>query len=276
MAVVSYQSNNIHNTKELTVSEIVDKLKDDNIIDNNMTFTQNSNYKFSYNGYIKDTSGSIVENVTLTDKITSLEISPHQSMAIGTRIIKCIDGKVESKQNSTTEFYITPDESPSGYKFAYWIDKYDNIYSYSGIKSLWRTVDNNNFTAIYVKESVDFVPTICVNSYSSDQTQDGYLVFLTAFEIPENMNVLSFKIGLLGTSNQSIANNTDLVVDKSYTDVYYKGASHQISDASSGTYNWAKSSVGTSIWYVRGYITVNYEDGTSETVYAPNIISEHK
>ena len=113
MAVVSYKFDNIHNTKELTVSEIVDKLKDANIIDNNMTFTQNINYKLSYNGYIKDNSGEIVENVTLTNRITSLEISPNQSHAIGTRIIKCIDGKVESEPNSTTWFDITPDESPS-------------------------------------------------------------------------------------------------------------------------------------------------------------------
>ena len=111
MAVVSYQSDNIHNTKKLTVSEIVDKLKDDNIIDNNMTFMQNSSYKFSYNGYIKDNSGNIVENVTLTDNITSLDISPIHSKATGTRTIKCIDGKVELKQNSTTLFEITPDES---------------------------------------------------------------------------------------------------------------------------------------------------------------------
>lgn len=276
MAVVSYQFDNIHNTKELTVSEIVDKLKDANIIDNNMTFTQNINYKLSYNGYIKDNSGEIVENVTLTNRITSLEISPNQSHATGTRIIKCIDGKIESRPNSTTWFYITPDESPSGYKFAYWIDKYDNIYSYTGTKNAWSTVDNNTFTAIYVKEDVNIVPKICVNSYSTTQTQDEYLVFSTSFEIPKNMNVLSFKDGLLGTSNQTIANNDDLVVDKSYADVYYKGISHQISDGRCGTYGWYKSSVGTSTWYVRGYITVNYEDGTTETFYSPSIVSAHK
>ena len=90
------------------------------------------------------------------------------------------------------------------------------------------------------------------------------------------MNVLSYKYALLGTSNQTIANNDDLVVDKSYADVYYKGISHQISDGRNGTYGWGKSSVGTSTWYVRGYITVNYEDGTTETFYSPSIVSAHK
>ena len=276
IAVVSYQADIINSRKTLTVSEIVDKLKDDNIIDDNMTFVENSNYKFSYNGYIKDTTGEIVENVKLTDNITSLEIAPNSPKANGTRLIKCIDGKIQPSTSKENWFDITPDEAPYGYKFAYWIDKYDNIYSYTGNRRGWSTVNDNTFIAIYVKENISIVPKICVNSYSTSQTQEGYLSFQTAYEIPSSLNVTSFKDGLLGTSNQSLANNTDFVVDKSYSDVYYKGASHGIADGDHGVYYWNKSSVGTSTWYVRGYVTVNYENGTTETFYSPSIISAHK
>ena len=163
IAVVSYQADNIKNSRTLTVSEIVDKLKDDSIIDDNMTFVENSNYKLSYNGYIKDTTGEIVENVKLTDNITSLEIAPNQNRAIGTRLIKCIDGKIQPRESREKWFDITPDEAPDGYKFAYWIDKYDNIYSYSGNRRDWSTVDDNTFIAIYVKDNISIIPKICVN-----------------------------------------------------------------------------------------------------------------
>ena len=275
VAIMGYKLDNISNDRELTVSEIVDKLKEDNFIDNNMKFTQNNDYRLTYNGYIKNTQGEIVENIKLSDEVTEIEVSPYllyPEDGVGTRTIKCINGIV-THGNKDWEFYLNSNEAPSGYKFGYWIDENDNIYSYQNRR--WgEGVSDNIFTAIYVKEDIDIVPQICVNAYSTTQMVEEMLSFNAITEVPKNLNITSCYSGVLGTSNKSIANTTDLVVDKSYEDVYYKKSKTWTVDVNN--YSWTKSNVGTNTWYVRGYATVTYTDGTTETFYSPTIVSAHR
>lgn len=270
------QIDEINTGKKLTVSEKIDKLKEKNVLDNNMNFVQNKDYKLTYNGNIIDSSGTIAEVIILTDNILYEEAK--KSNVTGSCIIKCVDGKIEKILD--TSIKLIPDEAPSGYKFAYWIDKFENIYSYNENYCIYAQefVMDNIFTAIYVKKETEIIPRVCVNIYPATISEDGKLSFLTTMEVPQNLNCTSITHGLLGTSNQLIANERDLVVDTTYSgvDLYIKKNADCYSTTKHDIYVWNKTNVGTSTWYARGYATFTYEDGTTETIYSPNIVSAHK
>ena len=257
------------NQNDFTSSEVIDKLVESGILESDRkTFTNNSNYTLSTNGDILH-NGNTIETVELTKNITSLEVnvSPSiSSIVTGTRIITCKDGTVQYSHPDTDDkarFTIIANTPPSGKKFAYWIDKYNNIVSYYSTQLLL-TIDDNTYTAIYVDEQEYITKTPCINIYSNNQTKDGYLQFQSFF-VSNSSTYIPTHVGTLATKNINLANKTDLIVETTNSEIYYRGS--DISKTINYAYNWTKSNVGSDTWYCRGYATLTYEDGSTETIY---------
>lgn len=261
--------------KDFTSSEVIDKLVERGILKSDRTtFTNNNNYSLLTNGNIL-LNGNTIETIDLTNNVSSLEVKPSSSRAIGTRMIACKDGIVQYANPDTDDkenFKIIASNPPSGKKFAYWIDKYNNIVSYFPMTPLYTVVDNT-YTAIYVDEKEDITKTCCINIYSTNQTQDGYLAFQSLF-VGDKNTFVSLHMGTLATNNPSLATKENLIVETTNSEIYYRGSDpNNIYD--SFAYYWNKSNVGNDTWYCRGYATITYNDGTTETIYT-DIISEQK
>lgn len=280
--LTSVQIERLNGENALTVSEVIDRLKDKNIINDDMTFVQNPNYSFTYTGGIQDNSGETVENIEIVDDDDILKreiICPPLASGVDgvDRVAGVIDGTFSYYNEYIGNLMIKANEAPTGYKFAYWIDKKGNIYSYDEEQQL-SLIEDDTFTAVYVKDEETVVPKICVNAYATNRTQDGILHFMTCIKVPQNYKdeyLEWFKVYSLGTSNASIANENDLIVDTTYSgsDLYVRtGDCHE---PNGELYIWGKTNVGEETWYYRGAAVMTRKDGTTETFYSP-IISINK
>ena len=89
----------------MTSSEIIDKLKEANIINNNLEFVGNTEYSVSYNGNIMDSSGKIVDTFDIQgdNVITELEVPVAKNagrMNSGaTCTVRCVSGTVVMDPN---------------------------------------------------------------------------------------------------------------------------------------------------------------------------------
>lgn len=266
---------NIDNTN-LVSAETIDKLVEKGVLNSDRsTFTNNNNYKLLRTGDIVY-NGTIVERVELTNSISYLEVTPTAVAAtIGTRMITCKDGIVEYiKPEDKTRFNVIANPAPAGKKFAFWVDKYDNIVSYNSTQE-FLTIDNNTYYAIYVNEDENVTKTHCLNIYSSNKTQDGMLAFQAYFVCnPELTDTyVSSNIGVLATNNVNLSTETDLIVGTTNPEIIFK--SHEVFNTLI-SYSLTKSNAGSDVWYCRAHATITYSDGTTETIYSPNITSIQK
>ena len=98
MELVSIKIDNYSNNEILTSSEIIEKMKEDNIINDDLTFVSNPEYSISYNGSITDSSGEVVEDVDIQNSSTINELqlsTPSAATAsTGTFTVKCVNGTI--------------------------------------------------------------------------------------------------------------------------------------------------------------------------------------
>jgi len=262
--------------KHFATTEAIDKLVEKGILNSDRTtFANNTNYKLLPNGDIVY-NDTVVESAELTTSISSLEVTPTAAYStIGSRMITCKDGIVEYiNPEDKTRFNIIANDAPVGKKFAYWVDKYNNIVSYNSTQE-FLTITDNTYTAIYVDENENITKTHCLNIYSSNETQDGMLAFQAYFVCnPELIdNYASAHIGVLVTDNVNLSTETDLVVGTTNPEIIFKNRENFNTLIS---YSLTKSNAGSNVWYCRGHITITYSDGTTETIYSPNITSIKK
>jgi len=281
-----------NNLADLTVSEIIDKLKENGILNDDMTFVSNSDYSLSYNGNIIDRNGNKIKSLNLTNNIVSLEVDVPGSagVATGNRTIKVVNGSLtldnildSNAPNKKPYFTFEANPAPQGYKFAYWIDQNNNIIDYYNKHERITAITDMTYTAIYIKENEIITPKICVNAYASTQTKENSIQFSTRSSITnEDMILADGKdtCGILATNSINFATENYMTVDKNTstsnsTQLFYNRNVTNVSDTSY-TLNWSKSNVGTDTWYVRGYRTIkNKKTGKTQTYYS-NIISAHK
>ncbi len=277
MEVLALQMENVN----ISASEVIDKLVEKHILENDgKTFTSNHSYSLSPSGNIL-LNGNIIENINLTNNINTLEVKVSSIVVsdavgylpIGNRLVTVKDGFVEFHPDDTDESYykITAKEPPNGKKFAYWIDQHENIVSYDS-SDYKRCVTDMTYTPVYVDQNEEIAINDTINIYSTNEVQEGFLVFQSIFKLENSENFSSVHTGTLATKNIDLANETDLVVETTNSEIYYRG----MDDSHARTiYNWIKSNVGTETWYCRGYATITYTDGTTKTIYS-NIISEQR
>lgn len=284
LALVNIKAEN--NLTKLTVSEKIDKLKENGILNDDMSFVSNNDYSLSYNGDIIDANNNIIKNIQLYDNVAQLEVNTQStaSVAVGTRVVKVVDGTIEYKSNTDhSRFTLKANSAPEGYKFAYWIDQNNNIVDYRNPASEYCVIADMVYTAVFVKKSEAITPKVCINVYSTTQTQENKLQFQSYSYMP--FSTANFQIiasGVLATNNINLANENDMTTEKETdtTDTsnlfYKKTAKGMTTNTESVKYAWSKSNVGTDTWYVRGYITIkNKQTGETQTYYS-NIISAHK
>lgn len=271
-----------NNLADLTVSEKIDKLKENGILNDDMTFVSNSDYSLSYNGNIIDTNGNELNNIQLYNNIETLEVNVQSAatVAVGTRIVKVVNGKVYFEdENNKSNFTIEANPAPEGYKFAYWIDQNNNILDYRSVRTNCAVITDMIFTAIYVKESENITPKVCVIVYATTQTQDNKLQFQSYGYMPYDSSNYEHTSGVLATNNINFANENYMTIEKetstsNSSELFYKKKAN--GSAVGITYAWYKSNVGTDTFYVRGYSTIkNKQTGETQTYYS-NIISAHK
>lgn len=277
---------------DLTVSEKIDKLKENGILNDDMTFVSNSDYSLSYNGNIIDANGNTINSLNLSNDIVSIEVdvASFASAATGKRTIKVINGSLTldnkpDSNDSTKKPYFTfeANPAPEGYKFAYWIDQNNNIIDYYNKHESLAVITDMTYTAIYIKENEIITPKVCVNVYATTQTQENKLQFNTRSSVTNEERLISdYKdiCGILATNNKNYATENYMTVDKTTStsnssQLFYNRNNTNISDFSY-TFNWSKGNVGTDTWYARGYRTIkNKKTGKTQTYYS-SIISVHK
>lgn len=270
----------------MTASEIIDKLKEANVINNNLQIVENTEYSISYNGNIMDSSGKVVDTFKIQgdSAISELEVpvpSTAGSMISGaTCTIKCVNGSITQNPegNDETVYGIIPNQAPIGYKFSYWIDKFNNIVSYSTNQYL-RTIVDNVYTSVYVRSDMQVDKQICVNVYASNtQTRENELQFMTMQTSDLNLSDYELTVGGLITNIPELANENDMVIsrsnDTSAAHFFYNVSMSCTTDDNS--YSLAKSNVGSYTWYYRGYTTVKKKSDNSTQTYYSNIISIKK
>ena len=160
---------------------------------------------------------------------------------------------------------ITEEVLENGKKFAYWVDKYDNIVSYLSKEKI-NTIIDNTYIPIYVNENETINKNVCINTYWSNNTEDNYLQAQVWSLLPTNQDVTC---GLLATSNPNLATVEKLVVGTTNPEIYYKVKNI---NNRSYFYYWSKANVGTMKWYCRGYVTTKNNNKT----YYSDIISIKK
>ena len=104
MKLAEFQMENIEDKRnKLTVSEFMEKLKEDNIIDEESKFIQNNTYTLTYNGNIRNLNGENVGKTQIANNIQTIELSAEGSgRATGVRILKCIDCNLEEGKGENT------------------------------------------------------------------------------------------------------------------------------------------------------------------------------
>ena len=259
-----------------TTSDVIERIKIKRIINDDLTFTENSNYSLRYCGDIVK-NGAILDNVCLTDNFDinsdiNVPMILLEMVTISDRTIRCNDGIIRVNDNLEM-FEIVANQPTDGKKFAYWVDKYNNIISYEESQEL-KTIIDNTYVAIYVDESVEINPNITINVYGSNQAEENKLAYNCCLHIPKNDNsIVSGEYGILATKYKNLANENELIVQTTNSDIYYK-TSRTFAKTNNFFY-WSKKDANDDRYYVRGWATLEYKDGSTKTIYT-DIISEVK
>jgi len=211
LEVISYKLNNSITGGNLTVSEIIDKLKENDIINEDMIFKQNNNYQLTYSGDIIDVNGDIKDNIKLFDKSLVYDIADEHinlNSYDGKCIVTIVDGKKEN------ESFIANDE-PYGYKFAYWVNQDNKIVSLHESIAEYCCYNGDIIIPVYVKNgsTINKKNVVFCNAYRYWKN-DGSGKQRVAFTINSFTTELKpVKTGVVRTYNQE--NIKDLYVNNS-------------------------------------------------------------
>lgn len=271
-----------NNLTKLTVSEKMDKLIEQGILNQDRTFVQNNNYKLSYMGNIKDKTGKIVYKLTcFNDNITQKEKTLNKSTSTYSvyKEIKIVDGDAQiSKSGSNDIITLTPINNPKGYKFAYWINENDDIVSYKkNCEKIY--AESNYLTAIFVKDDINVQEDLCVSFCGSDRIwqNDGVKQLVRATSAAEKQGAWVInEVGILRTNESSSIEN--LYYNSTDTNVSTSHSSGNISGNNNFTYGTNFSLSATSapkIWYYKGYCKYKNTTTNEERIVYSNLYTSY-
>lgn len=251
--------------RNLTVSEKVDKLKETGILNDDMTFKQNSNYKLSYCGNIVN-NNQIVERIKLCSNINSIDALPHPSVTgriNGNIKIGCADGIVNLREDvapgeENTVITLKPNDAPNGYKFAYWVNESNDIFSYER-EQTFHLICDQIFVPIYIKNDITVNKQPCVTTYVTNNTKDAGafvdgLIFLTCAYGVDNVEggLLSFDRRTILTTESNYANEENMNFETIDNRPVFYVAQANVSGTDSFEWTFSKTNAGDATWYFRG------------------------
>ena len=273
LKVMEYQIDNY----SIPGSVVINKLKNDGVLLNDgKTFAKNENYSLLPNGNIIY-SGETVENVKLTSNVSSVEAKPGGTISnkyFAEDMFCKITGNDCKVEFFSDENYIKleANSAPEGMKFEFFMDKYNNIF-FNVEKKKMGVIDENEYYAIYVPKNDDVNIQNTIAVYSTNKCKENYLEFMSSFV--SGKSYTKAHVGILATKNKELANVENLIVETNSDEIYYRGGDVDGNEYDGFTYFWTKGNVGNDTWYCRGYATITYQDGTTETIYT-DIISEQR
>lgn len=170
-------------------------------------------------------------------------------------------------QDRENTIEIKANKPPKGMKCAFFIDKYNNIFCFGDYCKHIAILVDNEISAVYIDENDDVDKKVAISINSTNKCNENLLVFASHFVCRKDI-IKQVHTGTIATKNAELANEENLVIETNSSEIYYRGGDNNYGFV----FFWTKRNVGKDTWYCRGYATITYQDGTTETIYT-DIIS---